>query len=294
MQSERPAYFVNAPLALIIGCGDMGVGCARALGQRSPLFLVDLDRERLEACVAALRQEGFAAEGLACDITDAAQVRTLGDTLAERNGVRVLAHVAAIGASPGGWRKVMDVDLIGAHRIARMAEPHMKPGGAAILISSTGAYQCPASTELDGLLDEPLRPGFFDGVTRVLGREPETLEAYHIAKQGVNRLAARLAIEWGAREVRALSVSPGLIDSSMGRTAGALLPIYDGGSETRLGTRSEKAAKEVPLSRQGSVLEITSVVAFLASDEASFINGVDIPVDGGSTALRRARGLIAR
>jgi NAD(P)-dependent dehydrogenase (short-subunit alcohol dehydrogenase family) len=59
-------------------------------------------------------------------------------------------------------------------------------------------------------------------------------------------------------------------------------------------TRCEKAAREVPLQRQGTVLEVTAVVGFLASDAASFVNGIDIPVDGGSTAMWRASGAIQR
>lgn len=72
------------------------------------------------------------------------------------------------------------------------------------------------------------------------------------------------------------------------------MPVYDGSRDERLVTRSEKAAREVPLGRQGTVLEVTTVVGFLASDAASFVNGIDVPVDGGSTAKWRASGAIQR
>ena len=70
-----------------------------------------------------------------------------------------------------------------------------------------------------------------------------------------------------------------------------LIPIF---GDARLVTRSEKACREVPLMRQGSVLEVTAVIGFLASDAASYVNGIDVPVDGGSTAKWRASGAIAR
>jgi NAD(P)-dependent dehydrogenase (short-subunit alcohol dehydrogenase family) len=280
----------NAPVALIIGCGDMGMGCARALGRRHPLMLIDIDTARLDKCVSALRHDGYSASGQSCDITDRAQLAQVGETLATTAGVKVLAHVAAIGNNGASWRKVIEVDLIAAQLVADAIGPHLVPGGAAIFISSTGAQRCPRDERLYTLLDDPLHPDLCDHLHDLAGREPNFLEAYFMAKQGVNRLAERLAIKWGGRQVRTLSVSPGLIDSTMGRTGGERLPIYDGSGETRLGSRSEKARIEVPLRRQGSLLEVIAAVDFLASDAASFISGIDVPVDGGSSAYWRSSG----
>jgi NAD(P)-dependent dehydrogenase (short-subunit alcohol dehydrogenase family) len=104
-------------------------------------------------------------------------------------------------------------------------------------------------------------------------------------------LAERLAVEWGPRQVRAVSLSPGMIDSPMARAEGSTLPSHDG-TEARV-SRSDKA-REIPLGRQGSMIEITNVVDFLLSDGASFLNGIDIPVDGGHRAAWRAKGVIER
>lgn len=292
--AERTAYYADAPVALVIGCGDMGMGCARALGQRAPLLLVDIDEDRLQQSVATLAHDGYTVAGQRCNIADPAQVRELGDRLAGGPGVRVLAHVAAVGNTPEGWRKIMAVDLIGPHLVTRAVGPHMVRGGVAILISSTGSYHCPRDPRIEQLLDAPLQPEFLPQLLEACGREPDFLEAYFMAKQGMNRLAQRLAIDWGGKEVRVVSVSPGLINSTMGRTGGAALPVYDGSGEHRPVSRSEKAAREVPLGRQGTLLEVIAVVEFLASDAASFINGIDIPVDGGSTARWRASGVITR
>lgn len=291
---ERVSYVMNSPVALIIGCGDMGMGCARVLGRSSPLLMVDIDAQRLEQSIAVLRHEGYVAEGFQCDISDPEQVAALAARLGEGKGVKVLAHVAAIGDTPGGWRAVLRVDLLAVHLIARAVEPHMVRGGVAIFISSTGSYRCPVDPRIEALIDDPFQPDWLDRFPEVLGSEPEFLPTYFMAKQGMNRLAQRLALEWGEREVRALSISPGLINSTMGRTGGSALPVYDGSGEARLVTRSEKAAREVPLLRQGSVPEVTAVVAFLASDAASFVNGIDVPVDGGSTAKWRASEEIDR
>jgi NAD(P)-dependent dehydrogenase (short-subunit alcohol dehydrogenase family) len=291
---ERTAYLYDAPVALIIGCGDMGLGCARALGRRSPLLVVDIDADRLERCIETLRQEGYTAEAFACDITDEARLAGLGERLQQLRGVKVLAHVAAIGGGANDWRAIMRVDLLAGHLVARAVEPHMVRGGVAIFVSSTGAYQCPADPMIEAYLDDPFEANWPERLPDILGREPDHLIAYFAAKQGINRLAERLAVEWGEREVRVLSVSPGLINSTMGRTDGTMLPILDSHEHGRMASRSEKAVREVPLGRQGSVLEITAVIDFLASDAASFISGIDVPIDGASTAKRRAAGLIER
>ncbi len=290
----KHAYYAGAPIALVIGCGDMGMGCARVLGKRRPVLIADIDARRLTGSVETLLAEGYLAAGMECDITDQAGVEALARRLAGGPGVSVLAHVAAVAGAAIGWRKVMDVDLLGAHRVAGAVAPMMQPGGVAVLISSTGSYQCPVDTRIESLLDAPLQPRFMDLLAEAYGREPDFLEAYFMAKQGVNRLARRLALEWGPRQIRAVSVSPGLIDTSMGRTSGAKTPLFDGKGNKLLVTRDEKAAREVPMGRQGSVLEVTDVVGFLASEAASFVNGIDIPVDGGSTARLRSLGLIQR
>ena len=87
------------------------------------------------------------------------------------------------------------------------------------------------------------------------------------------------------------SLSPGMIDSPMARAEGETLPAHDG-TEGRK-TRDDKA-REIPLGRQGYILEITRVVDFLVSDDASFLNGIDITVDGGHRAAWRQAGIISR
>jgi NAD(P)-dependent dehydrogenase (short-subunit alcohol dehydrogenase family) len=288
---ERKAYYADAPIALVIGCGGLGTSIARALGRRHALMIVDLDGGRLAQTVAALTHDGYTVTGHQCDITDPAQTQALGDALAKGPGVRALAHVAAVGMSIGDWRTMMAVDLIGAHLVAEAAGPHMVSGGAAVLISSLASYLPARDVRLDALLSEPRQQGFLEALADLHGKEPDFDWSYNYAKLGVNILAERLAVEWGPRQVRAVSLSPGMIDSPMARAEGPTLPSHDG-TESRV-SRSDKA-REIPLGRQGSMIEITNVVDFLLSDAASFLNRIDIPVDGGHRAAWRAKGVIER
>lgn len=281
--------FTDAPLALIIGCGGMGMGTARALGRRHPLLIADIDAERLAASVETLRLEGYIVSGQPCDVTDPAQVAALGQRLGQ--GVRVLAHIAAVGAIVKDWRMMMAVDLLGPHLVADAVEPHLVPGGVALFIGSLAGYLPPLDARIDTLLDTPLRPGFMDEVANFLGQDPKWIDTYAYAKLGMVRLAETRAMAWGARNARAISVSPGMIDSPMARAQGATLPSH--GNDDREVPRDKKK-DEIPLRREGSLQEIVAVLDFLASDKASFINGIDIVVDGGHRAVWRARGVIAR
>jgi NAD(P)-dependent dehydrogenase (short-subunit alcohol dehydrogenase family) len=281
---ERTACYAEAPLALVIGCGGLGTSIARALGRRHALMIVDLDGNRLAQTVAALTHDGYTVTGHQCDITDPAQTKALGDALEKGPGVRALAHVAAVGMSIGDWRKMMAVDLVGAHLVAEAVGPHMVSGGAAVFITSLASYLPARDARLEALLAEPRRPGFLEALADLHGKEPDFDWTYNYAKLGVNMLAERLAAEWGPRQVRAVSLSPGMIDSPMARAEGPTLPSHDG-TDARV-SRGEKA-REIPLGRQGSMIEITDVVDFLLSDAASFLNGLDIPVDGGHRAVWR-------
>jgi NAD(P)-dependent dehydrogenase (short-subunit alcohol dehydrogenase family) len=289
--SAPDAFHCGEPVALVSGCGGLGTSIARALGRRHPLVMVDIDAARLGEVVRGLAHEGYTVEGQACDITDAAQTARLGAELGAGPGVRVLAQVAAVGKSVGSWRRMMEIDFLGAKLVADAVGPHMVRGGAAILISSLASYLPPARPAIDAALRDPLAPGFFDALAEAIGYEPDAEEAYNYAKLGINLLAEALAVEWGPRGVRAVSLSPGMIDSPMARAEGETLPSHDG-TDARL-TRAEKA-REIPLGREGSMLEITNVVDFLASDAASFLTGIDITVDGGHRARWRAAGVIGR
>ncbi len=283
--------FADAPLALVIGCGGMGMGVARALGRHHPLLIADISPSRLAEAVETLRLEGFIAAGQVCDIVDRAQVAALGKVIAQRHGIRVLAHIAAVGGAERDWRKMMAVDLIGPHLIANMAEPHMVQGGAAIFVGSLAGYLPPHGRDIDALLDEPLQPGFMKGIESAIGSNPKWIDTYAYAKHGITRLAETRARAWGKRGVRVVSLSPGMIDSPMARAQGATLPSH-GGDDKDI-PRNEKA-QEIPLGREGTLPEIISVIEFLVSDAASFINGIDIVVDGGHRAEWRARGVISR
>ena len=247
----------DLPLAIVFGAaGGMGSACARRLGERHRVVLADIDIARLDALAAQLRTEGLEVIVHACDVGDLNAIAQLAQATEAWGPVRSLAYVVGLSPSMADWRRIVTVNLIGGAKVAEAMLPRMALGGAAVFISSIA----------------PLDQGFLDAVTVAAGGEPSSNMGYSISKLGLMRLCERLAPSWGARGVRIVSLSPGIIATPMGA-----LEFRENPGKRALFALS-------PLARQGSMLEIMDALEFLCSERASFITGTDLLVDGGLVA----------
>jgi NAD(P)-dependent dehydrogenase (short-subunit alcohol dehydrogenase family) len=180
-------------------------------------------------------------------------------------------------------RTVLDVDLVGTARLLAALEPHVGAGTAAVCIASIAGHSDLAS-EANAQLDDPLAPGFIDTIADALDVPLDGAVGYVLAKRGVIRLCERLAGPWGARGGRVVSVSPGLIDTEMGRFEFERQEIMKAMAEFTPVQRERQS----PL--PGLSEDIAATVAFLCSDDAAFISGCDIRVDGGLLGAGRSLG----
>ena len=117
------------------------------------------------------------------------------------------------------------MDLVGTVRVLDAAFPFMAPGSAAVCIASISGHLVPANPAVAALMAEPLAPDLLDRLDALPDRPVSNpAAAYAHAKRAVRTWVARAAATWGARGVRIVSVSPGMIDTPMGRAEFAKQP----------------------------------------------------------------------
>jgi NAD(P)-dependent dehydrogenase (short-subunit alcohol dehydrogenase family) len=256
--------------------GGMGLACVeRFSGSR--LLLVDLDDRALEGA-RALAPE---ATLVAADLGSRESIDELIVEIDALGGFDRLLHLAGVSPMMEDAERILQVDLVGTAALLEGLRGTARAGSVVICIASIAAHLIPVSPEVESVLDEPLAPGLFSVLERALGSRLEPGMAYALAKHGVVRLCERTASSWGTRGARIVSLSPGLIDTPMGR-----LELKDNPGKRGLIGRTpidhpeDGGSAELP----GRSADVADAIEFLAGPGARFVSGCDLRVDGGLVA----------
>ena len=263
--------------------GAMGSACARALAATADvLLLTDVDAERLEATSAAIGQAtGTRVQTLAGDLADAAFVDTLVARGRELGALHALVQTHGLSPSMAGWSDILQVDLVAVAALLTGFLPAVVPGSTAVCIASMAGHLGAFDPAMDAVLDAAGEPDLDGRFRAAFGAEPDPGSTYRLAKRAVIRRCARAAVPWGARGGRVVSVSPGLIDTGMGRLELEEYAIKETMAELTP-VRAGRVDDDTVL--PGRVDDIVRAVVFLCSDDASFVSGCDLQVDGGLVA----------
>lgn len=258
-----------------------GSGMGRACGERLAemvdlLVLVDIDESSVKNATASLTARTIRAEieTAVVDITDVAALTALAERVAAVGELRAVAHAAGISPTMSDWRRMFTVDLVGSARLLGALRPLATQGTALVCFASMSAALGTADNPaVDAVLDDPLAPDFLDRIRTASGPDIEDPGlAYAWAKRGVQRLVRAEAVRLGAVGARICSISPGIIDTPMGR------------QEAKHHEYMQVLVDMTPLGREGRAEEVAAVAAFLLSDDAAFVSGIDVLVDGGVCA----------
>ncbi|MGZ6913335.1 MAG: SDR family oxidoreductase [Acidimicrobiia bacterium] len=271
-------------VSVVTGAGGaMGSACARALAPGcDALVLTDVDDARLAPVADAIGRElATAVHPLTVDLADAHAAPVLAARAAAVGELGALVHTAGLSPTMAGWRAILAVDLVAVARLLDAFLPAVRPGSAAVCLASVAGHMGTFDPAMDALLDDPHDPDLAERYRAVHDAEPDPGATYRLAKRAVIRLCARTAVPWGARGGRVASLSPGLIDTAMGRLELEHQPIKQWLAEiTPLGSVRRDGDTVLP----GRTADIAATVAFLCSDAASFVSGCDVRVDGGLVA----------
>ncbi len=251
-------------VAIITGAGSRaeGIGNGRAAAilfarEGAKLLLVDRDEQAAQATLELIRAEGNDAAIHTADVTSSEDCRAMVRAALDRWGrLDILHNNVGIGGrgtveeiTEEDWERVQRVNVTSMMLTAKHAVPAMRASGGGAIIN----------------------------VSSIAALRPRGLTAYSVSKGAVATLTQALAVDHGADGIRANCIMPGPVYTPM---------VYAAGMSDELRDRRREASL---LKIEGEGWDIGWAAVFLASDEARYITGVILPVDGGITIRGPAR-----
>jgi len=253
-------------VALVLGAGSVGPGwgngkaSAVAYAREGAVAIcVDVKLAAAEETVGIIAGEGGRAEAHACDVTSGTEVKALVAGILSRHGRIDILHNNVGTTTMGGppdlteeqWQRALDTNVTGAFLTCKYVIPGMvaRKRGVITNISSV------ASIRYTGY----------------------PYASYYAAKGAVNQFTVGLAIQYARDGIRANAILPGMMDTPL---------IYQqiSGQYATPDDMVKARHEATPMGRMGTGWDIANAAVFLASDEAQYITGVCLPVDGGLTA----------
>ncbi len=249
-------------VALVMGAGSSGPGWGNGKAtavlmarEGATVVAVDNRAEAAEETAAIIRSEGHRGEAAVCDVTRGAEIARLVEEVTARHGrIDVLHNNVGIAVMGGPveldeaeWQRVLDVNLKSVFLACKHVIPVMlrQGKGAIVNVSSLAAirYMYPYAS-------------------------------YYASKAAINQMSAGLALQYARHGIRVNVIMPGLVDTPM---------IY-GQISVRYRSKEEMVAARnavCPTGRMGTAWDVAKAAVFLASDDAAYITGHCLPVDGG-------------
>jgi NAD(P)-dependent dehydrogenase (short-subunit alcohol dehydrogenase family) len=266
------------------GAGGMGLATAKIVGRDHALILCDVRQDRLTTAAATLQDLGMTPTVVNCDVTDRRAVGELFDTANDLGTIASVIHTAGVSPSMGPADYVMRTNAVGTVNVNEAFHATAGEGSVIVNVASMAAHLLPEEIVPTGQFPLALEDGdaFMDAMMTACSIAPEDMRsgiAYAVSKSFVKWYSQSQAERFNARGMRIVSVSPGSVDTEMGRL------------EEQAGAGAMVTDAAVP--RWGKAEEMAELFAFCASTKAGYLTGTDILNDGGVVASMRERARVA-
>lgn len=262
-------------VCVITGGGSgIGLSTAKVIGKEHDVIIVGRTAKKLENALNELRTAGVTAEALACDISDRSSVERMAVLAKSRGSIAAVIHAAGMSPHMGDGKTIMEVNALGTINVNESFYDVMEEGSCIVDVSSMSAYLTPGfilpkSKYKYSRTNKALFMKKMMARVHLFPKRLRSSVAYGISKHFVIWYAKTDAAKFGRKGIRVISISPGSFETPMGELEK---------------DEAHECLKHSAIPRFGRVEEIAELIAFCASDKASYLTGTDILCDGGCVA----------
>ena len=262
-------------IVLLTGAGQIGMAIARRVGYGKKIIIGDKNIENAETISKTLTEAGFDVKAFQCDISSRDSIKNLIKEALKYGEITKFINAAGVSPSQAPVETILKVDLYGTAVLLEEVGKVIKKGGSGVIISSQSGHRM---KQLGAVIDEQLATTPTEELLdlEVLQSEniKDTLHAYQLAKRCNVKRVMYEACNWGEKEARINSISPGIIVTPLA------IDEFNGSR----GDFYKNMFANCPSKRPGTADEVATVAELLLNEQASFITGSDILIDGGATA----------
>ncbi|WP_302826617.1 SDR family oxidoreductase [Anaerofustis stercorihominis] len=266
-------------ICVVTGGGSgMGLETAKILGKNHKIILVGRTVSKLDNAIKELKDLGIDAEAFPGDASDRESVKKLVEYAKSKGNVKTVIHAAGVSPHMADAEKIFTINAVGTINIDEEFAEVMNEGSCILNVSSMSAYMLPEANVPKevyklSLKDVDAFKAAANQMLQAVPQEQATGMAYTISKNFVTWFTSRMAVRYGKKGIRVVSISPGTFKTPMGEVEGEEAASF---------------ALRGAMGRLGEPEEIAKMMAFMVSDECSYLCGVDILYDGGSVSAMRA------